>query len=490
MTYGPQHRISPDLDANLNMLRRLYSGAPDLVIRLLPCSASGCRMALAYLSSLADSDKIATSIIRPLTERGDHRPDSLPVQLPGIETTGDWEKAGMSLLQGNTVLFREGREEAALISTEDWPNRNITDPKLESSIHGARLSFTENARTNIALIRRHLPSPSLKINTHYIGRQCRIPIHILYMEHILNPDILTELEVRLKQVDIDAIMMAGELAELIQDNRYSPFPQMLLSERVDSTSSNIMQGRFAIITDRSPIAIVGPVSIVSFLQSIDDYSTPWMVATFIRLLRYLAWFMAIFLPALYIAVISYNFEVIPLELILSIGESREKVPFPPLIEAMLMELTLEMLREAGIRLPGPIGQTVGVVGGIVIGQAAVQAGIVSNIMVIVVATTAIASFIIPNYNMSATVRLLRFPMMLIASLFGIVGLALAMMTLIAHLISLESMGSPYSTPFAPTQFSDWKDSFMRWPITKMITRPRGVHPADMVRQKSGESKEE
>jgi spore germination protein len=271
------------------------------------------------------------------------------------------------------------------------------------------------------------------------------------------------------------ILNTGELSELIEDNPFSPFPQFMMTERPDAVASQIVQGRIAVVVDRSPSVLVGPVTFTSFFQSIDDYSMRWMIASFLRLQRFVGFFIAAFLPAIYIAVISFNYELIPLKLIFSIGESRERVPFPPLAEAMIMEITIEMLREAGIRLPAPIGQTVGIVGGIVIGQAAVQAGIVSNIMVIVVALTAIASFIIPNYDMASGIRLIRFPMMFIASMFGIVGIVIGLMVFIAHLLTLESLGIPFGSPLAPVRFSDWKDTFVRLPLWKMVDRPKGVH---------------
>jgi spore germination protein len=213
-----------------------------------------------------------------------------------------------------------------------------------------------------------------------------------------------------------------------------------------------------------------------------------LVASFIRLMRYFGFFVAIFLPATYIAVIAFHFEIIPLKLLLSIGASRERVPFPPFIEAIVMEITLEMLREAGIRLPAKIGQTVGIVGGIVIGQAAVEAGIVSNIMVIVVALTAIASFIIPNYDMGAAIRMLRFPMMIAASLFGFIGLTIGLMTLIAHLISLQSLGTPYGSPIAPLRFPDWKDLFIRFPEWSVLKRPESTSAIQRIKAKSNRSK--
>ena len=225
------------------------------------------------------------------------------------------------------------------------------------------------------------------------------------------------------------------------------------------------------MVDRSPSVIIGPVTFDSFFKTQDDYSSRWITASFIRLMRYFGFLLAIFLPATYIAVISFHFEIIPLKLLFSLGESRERIPFPPYLEAFIMELTLEMLREAGIRLPAKIGQTVGIVGGIVIGQAAVSAGIVSNIMVIVVALTAIASFIIPNYEMGSAIRIVRFPMMILASLFGFVGLIVGLMCLVAHFIALESLGTPYGSPIAPLRIQDWKDVFIRFPLWSIEKRP-------------------
>ena len=261
-----------------------------------------------------------------------------------------------------------------------------------------------------------------------------------------------------------------------------------MTERPDAAASHLMQGRICVVVDRSPSVLIAPMTMTAFFQSVDDYSTRWIAASFIRFLRFFAFFVAAFLPALYIAVISFNYEIIPLNLLLSIGESRGQVPFSPILEALIMELTLEMLREAGIRLPAPIGQTVGIVGGIVIGQTAVQAGIVSNIMVVVVALTGISSFIIPNYDMSSAIRLIRFPMMLLSSMFGIFGLTIGWMILIAHLISLESLGTPYGSPLAPFRIKDMKDTFVRLPLWLMKSRPTSTQPLQKKRAGSSSSK--
>ncbi|KNB69733.1 spore germination protein [Brevibacillus reuszeri] len=484
--------ISTSLEDNIAELHRIFTFTPDLVIRDFESHFIEGRIALVYLTGLVDKNSINNNVLRPLlapTERG-HTSILDLLSVGKVTTLHDFEDVEEAILQGSSLLFIEGREEALSVETHGWPQRAIEDPQLEASLKGAHQGFVETGIQNIALIRRYIPNRELKIKEVKVGKRGACKLSILFISDVMNPEILQELEDRIRLLDIDNILNTGELAELIEDNPYSPFPQLLTTERPDSAASHLLQGKTVIVVDRSPSVLVGPVSFASFFQNVDDYSTRWLVATFIRLLRFLAFLVATFLPAIYIAVISYNYEVIPLDLILSVGESRARVPFPPLLEAMMMELTLEMLREAGVRLPAPIGQTVGIVGGIVIGQAVVQAGIVSNIMVIVVAFTAISSFIIPNYDMAAAVRLIRFLMMIMASMFGFIGIIIGLMTLIGHLISLESLGIPYGSPLAPVRFKDWKDLFLRVPLWKMMNRPVSARAIQAKRQGDNRPKEE
>jgi spore germination protein len=409
-----------------------------------------------------------------------------------ISTSAYWNELENAILQGDTVLLIDGRKAATLLDTKGWPQRAIEDPQIETSLKGAHQGFMETGTQNIALIRRYLPNRELKIKEMTIGSRGKCKVWLMYLADVANPQLVSDLETRLQSIDVDTVINTGELVEFIEDNPYSPFPQFILTERPDSTVSQILQGRIAIVVDRSPSVLVAPATFISFFQSIDDYSTRWLIASFIRLLRFLAFAIALLLPALYIAFISFNYEVIPVQLLFSIAESRSRVPFPPLLEAMLMEITLEMMREAGVRLPAPVGQTVGIVGGIIIGQTAVQAGIVSNIMVIVVASTAIASFIIPNYDMGTAIRLLRFPLMIIAFMFGIVGIIAGMMILVVHLVTLESLGTPYGSPLSPFRWTDMKDSFVRFPAWKMIKRPNSAKPVQSRRavnhRKEGDKK--
>ena len=483
--------LNSDITSNVAEINSRFSLIPDMVIREFVIQYSGKRAALVYLLGLSDKNAINNNILQPLLHKpvaGESTDGELPVAVGNIQWFTEWSKVEQAIFEGYSVLFIDGRTDALALDTQGWPQRAIEDPQLESSLKGAHQGFVETAGQNITLVRRYIPNRELKVKQLRVGSRGRTRILIVYLADVANPEILQELEDRIAQLDVDAIVSSGELVEFIEDNPYSPFPQFISTERPDAAASQLLQGRIMVVVDGSPIVIIAPASISTFFQNVDDYGTRWLVSSFLRMLRFLAFFIALFLPSFYIALISYNYELIPVKLLLTIGESREKVPFPPIVEALMMEITLEMMRESGIRLPAPIGQTVGIVGGIVIGQTAVQAGIVSNIMVVIVAFTAIASFILPNYDMSSGVRLLRFPMMFITFMFGIVGIVIGMMLIMAHLVSLESLGTPYGTPFAPMRFSDWKDTFIRLPVWKMNKRPTGARAIQSDRQGSSRPK--
>ncbi|SFS57549.1 spore germination protein [Paenibacillus sp. BC26] len=477
--------LSAEMDANIADLQALLTQTPDLITRRFLIKSTQERAALVYLDNMTDKVAINNDVLRPLMHEtvADAEIEHI-ITVGGIRTATDLYQIEQSVLQGTSVLFVDHSSTATLLDTHGWPQRAIEDPQMEASLKGAHQGFVETGCQNIALIRRYIPNRELKIKETSVGERGMTKLSILYLADVANPELLQELIERIDQIDIDAILSCGELEEFIEDNSYSPFPQFITTERPDSVASHILQGRLAIVIDKSPEVLIGPANFAMFFQTIDDYSNRWQVSSFIRMLRFLAFFITIFLPSFYIAVISYNFEVIPLRLLLSVGQSRASVPFPPVLEALIMEITLEMLKEAGIRLPAPIGQTVGIVGAIVIGQATVQAGVVSNIMVIVVSLTALSSFIIPNNDMSSAIRLIRFPMMLVAFIYGLLGVAIGMLVLLIHLITLESLGTPYFSPFSPLRFKDLKDSFIRLPIWKMTTRPLSARGIQSKKQAS------
>ncbi|MTI81895.1 MAG: spore germination protein [Firmicutes bacterium] len=478
-----EHCVSTNLSNNLMTIKHLFTEMPDLVIRNFTISQTSEQAALVYIDGLIDKVSINEHILHPLLhEYRSNQTSSHPlVAIGSTRSTCSWLEIEDALFLGYSALFINGRSECILCDSQGWPQRALEEPQTESTLKGAHQGFIETAKQNIALIRRYIPNRELKIKELKVGKRGKTQISILYLADVVNPEVLREMINRINDIRVDAIINTGEIEELIEDNSFSIFPQLLVTERPDAVASHILQGRIALVVDASPGVLIGPMTFTSFFQTVDDYSTRWIVASTLRLLRFLGLFIAIFLPSLYIAVITFHYEVIPLQLLLTLGQSRAIVPFPPIIEALMMEIFLEMLREAGLRLPAPVGQAVGIVGGIVIGQAAVQAGLVSNIMVIVVSMTAIASFIIPNYDMSTSIRLLRFPMMVLAALFGMVGIVVGTMTVVGHLLSLESLKTPYGTPIGPVNFADHKDTFIRFPMWKLDRRPYSAKPKQLTR---------
>lgn len=469
--------ITRDLKINEGHLYSLFDEAPDLKVHHMKLSGE-TNAILTYLEGLADKRTIQINIIRPLvTEmKSIDQLWSSNVIYSHLTCTLSWSEIEAAILEGNSILFVDGEEKAIVIDSQGWPQRSVEEPHSETMLKAGHEGFLETASQNIALIRRFLPNRELKIKQYKIGERANIKIYLVYLGDVTNPTIIEELEKRISSFTVDTLLTTGELEQYIEDAAFTPFPQSILTERPDVTAMYVLEGRVAVIVDRSPRVLITPVNFLSFFQTIDDYSLRWSLAVFVRLLRLLSFFIAVFLPALYIVVIAFHYEVLPMNLILSIGETRERVPVSPFLEAVLMELTLEMLREAGIRLPSTIGQTVSIVGGIVIGQAAVQAGLVSNVMVIVVSLTAIASFIIPVFDMAYSIRLIRFPMMVIAWMFGMVGISMGFMIILAHLVTMESMGTSYGTPLSPLKFSEWKDSVIRSPLRYLNKRQSGPRP--------------
>ncbi|AQY38393.1 spore germination protein [Bacillus thuringiensis] len=427
---------------------------------------------LYYFEGLTDGVSLKNNVITPLLQELYENEEIFNsiVITAYTKIIYRWDEVREGLLEGQCVLFVEKENRALLINTKGWAEREIQEPVSEVTIKGSHDGFIENVSKNIGLIRRYIPSNELKVKKLTIGARATTSVYLLYLGDVANLDIIKEMENRINKVKTDTVLSIGELSNLTKNENWTSFPLVYISERPDSISRHILDGKVAVLIDRSPSAMVISMNLIGFFQTPDDYNIHWLIASAFRLLRFFGFITAILLPALYIAIVSFHFETLPLNLYISIATSRIKVPFSPLLEAFLMEITLEMLREAGIRLPQPIGQTIGIVGGIVIGQAAVQAGLVSNIMVIIVSITAIASFIVSNYDLSNCIRLIRFPMMLFAYFFGIVGIISGIMILLAHFATLTSYGSPYGLPIAPFRLSDLKDSFIKFPTVSLTNR--------------------
>ncbi|TMN22755.1 spore germination protein [Lentibacillus cibarius] len=482
--------LKKNLDKNLEIIETMLEKPNDLVIRELSLGRPDYRCAVVYIDGLVDKPEINNNVIKNLQYYAEKQelPKDTNDLINEVEkeliSTGDVSKGktlddvSFALLYGSAILYLDGIDQVLMLDLKGWQTRSIEEPVTESLIRGPREGFIENLRTNMMLIRRHIRDPNLRFKTYQIGRRSKKNLVVSYIEGIVHPDILKEVNRRLKTIDLDDAPESGFVEQWIEDSFLSPFPQIANTERPDKVATAILQGKIAIILDGTPFVLIAPLTLGNTFQSPEDYNERWLIGTFLRLLRYGAAFLAMFLPSLYIALVSYDPGMIPPKLAFSIAATREGVPFPAAIEAFIMAFTMELLREAGARLPKTIGQTIGIVGGLVIGDAAVQAGVVSPIMVIVVAVTAIAAFAIPSYSTTIAFRLLRFGFMLAASFFGLYGVILVYIMINIHIVNLKSIGVPYSTPYAPTFFHDWKDLILRAPIAMQTRRPAYMQTVD------------
>jgi spore germination protein len=372
------------------------------------------------------------------------------------------------VMAGNAMLLADGFDEAVIISAKGFPKRGVEKPENEVAVQGPKEAFAESIRVNTVLIRRRIRSTDLKCKQLQIGRVSKTDVAVMYMKDRVRREVLEEAVRRLEAIDIDAVLDSGYIEQYIEDSKGSPFPQLQLTERPDKVAAELLEGRVAIVVDNSPFVILIPAVLASFYQASEDYYQRWEIMSFVRIIRYIAGFFAFTLPALYAAVTLYQPSMIAGELAFKIAGARTTVPIPTIAELIFMELAFEALREAGIRLPSAIGSTLGIVGGIIIGQAAVDAGLVSPMVVIVVALTGICSFAIPNISLSSAYRLVKYMLIFLSAILGIYGWFLGIIATLVHLCSLKSFGIPYIYPFAASEnISELKDSFVRVPLRKM-----------------------
>lgn len=489
--------LSNSLEENYEKFQTFLKESTDAVFRKFRLGESDVDCALVYIDGLIEKAVIHESILKSMmfevSKMETIKEVSLKlknayefvlnhaVSVADVKETDSLDEAILFVMSGEVALMVDGFDKLIIVSARGWASRSISDPESEGVIRGAREGFTETLRTNTALLRRKCKDPNMVIRAIRLGRRSKTDVAYVYIKGITNPGLIGELEERLNRIDIDQITDSGHLEQLIQDNSWSPLPQIQATERPDKAVANLMEGRIVVLVDNSPFALMIPATFSQFFQSPEDYNERWLVATFIRGLRWISSFLAVFTPAVYIAVVTYHPGLIPTRLALSIAATRAGVPFPSIIEALLMELTIELLRESGARLPSAIGQTIGIVGGLIIGDAAVNAGLTSPIMVIVVALTAIASFVIPTYSAAVGLRTMRFPLMVMASFLGLYGVMIGFIVINIHLVSIKSFGMNFMTPQAPTFFHDMKDFIIRVPSRKMRERPIQAYPIDMIR---------
>jgi spore germination protein KA len=466
----------PSIETAESYFNQLFSEQSDFQSKQL--FIGGTMFRLFYFDTLVDPSLVQDFILKPLLL---HPQDPIHevVSILDYAETEQFEDAIRAILYGKVVLYQDGDSKLYLLGVDLKKERSINIPTNERVLRGGNEAFIENIDTNINLMRKLINSTEFVVKTYTIGRLSRTKVVVMYIKTIAQTAIVEELDKRLNSIDIDYVEAPGFIDEMIREKKFSLFPQLLITERPDRARAYLMEGKVVIGTAGSPDAIIMPVTFWSFFQSPDDYQVSWLIGTFYRLLRISCLLITIGLPAVYVAVSAYNPQLLPINFVNTLQSSLKFVTLPPVLEALSMMLMLEILREATIRLASPVGQTIGVVGGIVIGTVVVQANLVSNTIVIVTALTGLASFVLPSYEMSSAVRLLSYPALLLSSLFGLFGLAFFCMLICIHLCQMTTMGLPYYTP--PFSFRDTKDTLFRAPLWSLRKRPPGAISSNRIR---------
>ncbi|WP_439647412.1 spore germination protein [Aquibacillus saliphilus] len=495
--------LNKEIKKNISEVSKVLGNSFDIVIREFKIGKNPIEACLFYTDGLIDKDLVHNYVLENLMIDGrkaesDEKISSnqdmynfiknsslTSVELTEIDT---FQALYQHLLSGDTIVLLNGVSKGFAVGSRGWEDRGVQEPSSQQVVRGPKDAFSETLRTNTALIRRRIKDQNLWIETQKIGKKSKTDVAIAYINGVVNEDIVLEIKERLKKIEIDAILDSGYIEELIQDEIYTPFPTIFNTERPDAVSAGILEGRVAIIVDGSPFVLLAPALFIDFFQSSEDYYQRSDIGSLLRILRFFCFFLALLTPSAFIALTTFHQEMIPTTLLTSLAAQREGVPFPAFIEALIMEITFEILREAGIRLPRAVGSAISIVGALVLGQAAVEAGIVSATMVIVVSLTAISSFVSPTYNMAISVRILRFGFMILAATFGLVGIILGLIIMGLHLSSLRSFGIPYLSPMAPFIPSDQDDALIRLPVWIKENRPRLISQIDVKREATEQPK--
>ncbi|TDQ41988.1 spore germination protein [Aureibacillus halotolerans] len=447
-------------------LRALCRNSSDVVFRQLLLQ-NGQLIHMTYLADVVDTTQLAEEVIHPLRMLPDRTEwltiDTITfaVDSPHVTELKSFKQLTEALFSGSAILVFDGAVNGVSVGMNRPQTRSPEEPIAESTVRGSRAGFIENIGKNVAFVRNILQTSAFKTKMLKIGKHTQTKVSVGYIEGVAADTLVQEVEKRLRLVKIAGVIETGDLEEHIEDNPYSIFPQMIATERADVVASSLMEGKVAIFVDNTPFVLVLPGTFISLIQSPDDYYQRFYAGSFIRLIRFIFIFLALTLPGIYVAFVTFHQELVPSQLLLTIAISRETIPFPTIIELLIMDLTFEGLREAGLRLPKQIGAAVSIVGALVIGEAAVNAGLVSRPMVVVVALTGIASFIMPRFNLSTPFRLLRFPLAILAACFGFIGLLMGLLLILTHMCSLRSFGVPYMEPLAPFFRSRLKDTLVR-----------------------------
>ncbi|MDI6710538.1 MAG: spore germination protein [Bacillota bacterium] len=487
--------LAASLDENVEVLHRVFRHNPGFVTREF-LVAGETRAAVTFIEGLIDRNLVSKTVLKPLMQYDGSWPrkgsllDTLrmaaltaaPVRTR--QTLGD---VARDVLEGCAVVILDGEPRALAVESTGFPTRSVEEPVSESVVRGPREGFTESLAQNLTLVQRRLKTPNLAVVNYFLGRETRTHVSVLYLKGLANPEHVAELDRRLSRIgrDIDGVLESSNIEEMIADQPLSPFPQAMNTERPDRVAAALLEGRIAILVENTPFALVVPFEFMALMQSAEDYYQNYWFGSAIRVLRYISLAIALVGPAVYVAITTFHQEMIPERLLVQVVAARQGIPFPAVIEMLLIDYAFEILREAGIRLPRPVGQAVSIVGALVIGQAAIQAGLTSPLAVIIVALTGIASFTLPAFSLAFSVRVIRFPMTILGGILGLYGVIAGVLAIIIHLAGLRTLGLPYLGGFTPLHVSDLDDSVVRYPWWAMRTRPHELAKRNPRRLRRG-----
>jgi spore germination protein KA len=490
-----KRKLSFSIEENEKIIKQLYFVEinKDIVIRhfIIP-GVQPVKAMLVFMDGMIDKELINLAVLQPLMILDKEKPalqgEDLLKQLISLflpsnqaQEVDNFGKVSAGLNTGDTALFIEGVNQAVLIETKGYEHRSVGRPEIEQSVRGSQVAFSEALRVNTGLIRTMMPSNDLVTEIFEIGDRIPTKCAIMYLKSVANPKLIGEIKRRILNIKTDYISDMGVLEQFIEDHPSIALPQMLSTERPDRTVAALSEGRVAILLNGTPFAHVVPVSFFTFFHSAEDFSLKVPIGSVTRLLRLIGTLLAVILPAVYLSIVYFHPEALPTEMILAIAGARERVPFPSVGELLLMEFAFELIREAGLRIPGLLGSTIGIVGAIILGQAAVSANLVSPVTVVVIALTGLASFTIPDYRLAAAGRLLRFVFIALAYMLGLVGVALGLLLVTAVLTNMKSFGVPYMVPIAPKTMAGL-DVIIRGPVFRQEMRPDGLNTQDNRRQ--------
>ncbi|KKK39470.1 spore gernimation protein KA [Mesobacillus campisalis] len=482
-----EQTISWLIDENIDLMKKIYRipDNRDVKVREIKLGGKGRKAAVFFISSITDVRTIEDSALRPLLLNKD--PDAGIEEIiytQNVTAVTQIQEVVENVNRGNAVIFLEGKPAAYAFECANFQGRSVESAETEVLIKGPKEAFTEKAIVNLSLLRKRIKNEALVAETVTIGKRSKNDVFILYIRNLADNQLVENIKGRLNNLNADAIQNLSLLEQYIEERKFSLFPSVLLSERPDRAASFIEDGHIVLIMDNSPDSLILPATFWSFFHTPEDHYLRFFFGNFIRVLRMIAMFITIFISAIYIAVTTYHAEMIPADLLLAIAGTREKVPFPVLIEILLMEIAFELIREAGLRVPNPMGPTIGIVGALILGQAAVEANIISPIVIIVVALSGLSSFTISDISLNFALRIIRFMFIFSAGLFGIYGMTTLFTLGMYYFVSLKSFGVPFLAPMSPHYVSS-KDTIFRKLLTQESLRPGYLKPVDINKKGNG-----